>query len=142
MKFFSRTIVAGLITAALFAADSATAQSTNKTTAEKKSERKESGKQSEKKAAHPFRGKLAAVDKTAKTITIGKSVYYITSATRIKKNGKDATLEDGIVGEEVTGYAKPMDDGKMAASSLTFGPKPEGKSPEKKKEKESEKKQP
>ena len=50
-------------------------------------------------------------------------------------------LEDGVVGEEVSGYAKPMEDGKtMAASSLTFGPKPETKAPEKKKEKEPEKK--
>jgi hypothetical protein len=139
MKFFSRTIMAGLMTAALLAATSTPAQTTNKTPAKKKSEKKETGKDSEKKAAHPFHGKLAAVDKNAKTITVGKSVYQVTSATRIKKNGKDATLEDGVVGEEVSGYAKPMDDGKMAASSLTFGAKPEGKGPEKKKEKEKEK---
>jgi len=136
MKFFSRTIMAGLITAAILAAPSAPAQSTNKTTAEKKNEKKESGKDSEKKAAHPFHGKLAAVDKNAKTITVGKSVYYITSATRIKKNGKDATLEEGVVGEEVSGYARPMDDGKMAASSVTFGAKPESKGSEKKKDAE------
>jgi hypothetical protein len=140
MKFFSRTIMAGLITAALFAAPSVRAQSTNKATVEKKSGKKESGKDGEKKSAHPFHGKLAAADKNAKTITIGKSVYQITSATRIKKNGKDATLDDGVVGEEVSGYAKPMDDGRMAASSVTFGPKPEGKSSEKKKETEPEKK--
>ena len=140
MKFVNRTMVCGLIAAALLAApSSAPAQSTNKTTAEKKSEKKEA-KDGEKKAAHPFRGKLAAVDKNAKTITVGKSVYHIISATRIKKGGKDATLEDGVVGEEVSGYAKPMDDGGMAASTLTFGPKPESKAAEKKKEKEPEKK--
>ena len=131
--------MAALLAAALFSAPPAHAQNTNKTS-EKKGEKKESGKDSEKKAAHPFHGKLAAVDKNAKTITIGKSVYQITSATRIKKNGKDATLDDGVVGEEVSGYAKPLDDGKMAASSLTFGTKPESKSSEKKKEKEPEKK--
>src|SRR5438874_12589595 len=59
------------------------------------------------KKGHPFHGKLAAVDKVAKTISIGKSTYYITSDTKIKKADKPATLEDGVVGEDVGGYAKP-----------------------------------
>ena len=54
---------------------------------------------SRQKAAHPFRGKLAAVDKTAKTIKVGKSIYQITSETRLLKGGKPATLGDGVVGE-------------------------------------------
>ena len=108
------------------------AESTNKSpVAEKKS--------TEKKA-HPFRGKLAAVDKAAKSITVGKSVYYITSETRIKKGGKDATLEDAIVGEQATGYAKPMEGGKMAAASLNLGAKSEEKSSEKKKQKKDSEK--
>jgi len=87
-----------------------------------------------KKSAHPFHGKLAAVDKTAKTIKVGESIYQITSETRIEKAGKPAMLEDGVVGEEVAGYAKPTDDGKMAASSVRFGPKPEGTTGAKKKD--------
>jgi len=75
------------------------------------------------KLAHPFRGKLAAVDKVAKTITVGKSVYHITSETKIKKGDKPAILEDGVIGEPVSGYAKPMEGGKMLASSVNFGPK-------------------
>jgi len=99
------------------------AQSTNKPPAKKAAtDTKET-----KKAAHPFRGKLAEVDKMAKTITVGKSVYLITSETKIAKNGKPATLADGVVGEQVTGYAKPSDDGKMIATRVTFGAKPEEK---------------
>jgi len=100
--------------------------------------------QSTEKKAHPFRGKLAAVDKAAKSITIGKSVYYITSETRIKKDGKDTTFDDAVVGEQASGYAKPMEGGKMAASSLNLGAKAEEKASEKKKQKskETEKAQP
>ena len=64
-----------------------------------------------------------------------QSIYQITSATKITKAGKPATLADGVVGEEVGGYVKPTDDGKMSASSVRFGPKPEGKDAEKNKEK-------
>lgn len=103
----------------------AQAQSTNKVA-------KDSSAQ---KLAHPFRGKLAAVDKLAKTITVGKSVYHVTSETKIKKGDKPALLEDGVVGEPVSGYAKPMEGGKMFASSVNFGPKAESanakKSPKK-----------
>lgn len=102
------------------------AQSTNKPATEKKSAVKT-------KAAHPFRGKLAAIDKTAKTIKVGESIYQITSETKITKAGKPATLEDGVVDEPVSGYAKPAADGKMIASSVRFGLKLEEKSAQKKK---------
>lgn len=105
----------------------AQAQSTNKPAAKKSGAEVKEGKK-----AHPFHGKLAAVDKMAKTITVGKSTYQITSETKIMKAGKPATLSDGVVGEEVSGYVKPDDAGKLAASSLTFGPKPDAKSSEKK----------
>jgi len=87
------------------------------------------------KAAHPFHGKLAAVDKIAKTIKVGESVYQITSATKITKDGKPATLEDGVVGEPVSGYVKPTEDGKMAATTVRFGAKADDKGGSKKKEK-------
>jgi hypothetical protein len=99
------------------------AQSTNKVPAEKKSTKDQ--KDSEHKSAHPFHGKLAAIDKNAKTITVGKSVYQITSETKIKKSEKPALLEDGMVGEPVSGYAKPGENGKMVASTLYFGAKAE-----------------
>jgi hypothetical protein len=85
------------------------------------------------KNGHPFHGKLAAVDKVAKTIKVGESIYQITSQTKITKAGKPATLEDGVVGDPVTGFVKPTDDGKMTASTVHFGPKTQDKSTDPKK---------
>ena len=112
------------------------AQTTNATAPVKKSApaRKE-GKKS--KAAHPFHGKLAAIDKVAKTIKVGESVYQITSETKITKDGKPATLEDGVVGEPVSGYVKPAEDGKMPATTVHFGAKVAEKRGKKKTEKTS-----
>jgi hypothetical protein len=85
----------------------------------------------------PIRGKLAAVDKAAKTVKIGESTYQVTADTRIMKAGKAATLDDATVGEEVGGYYKET-DGKKVLASLRIGPRPEGegKGGEKKKKKE------
>jgi len=115
------------------------AQTTNKAAADKKPAIEKKDTAAKKPSAHPFHGKLAAVDKFAKTITVGKSVYQITSETKIKKSGKPAMLEDGMVGEEVTGYVKPTDEGKLVAATVNFGPKAEAKSAEKKKEKTEKK---
>jgi hypothetical protein len=109
------------------------AQNTNKPAAEKKTAVAKKDSAAKKKSAHPFRGKLAEVDKAAKTIKLGQSTYQITSETKITKDGKPATLEDGVVGEPVTGYAKPTEDGKMVAASVYFGAKPDTKGGEKKK---------
>ena len=73
------------------------------------------------------------MDKTAKTIKVGESIYQITSETKITKAGKPATLEDGVVDEPVSGYVKPTDDGKMTATTVRFGAKVEEKGAEKKK---------
>jgi hypothetical protein len=110
------------------------AQSTNKPAAEKKAAVAKKDAAAKKKGAHPFRGKLAEVDKAAKTIKVGESTYHVTSETKITKAGKPATLEEGVVGEPVTGYVKPTEDGKMVATTVHFG-KPEEKGAEKKKAK-------
>jgi hypothetical protein len=113
------------------------AQTTNKPAAKHTSEKAPPA--SAEKKAHPFHGKLAEVNKVAKTITVGKSVYQITSETKIKKGDKPATLEDGVVGEQVSGYVKPNAEGKMAATTVTFGPKPEAKADSKSSAKSKEK---
>jgi hypothetical protein len=109
------------------------AQSTNTPAADKKAAVAKKDSAAKKKGAHPFHGKLAAVDKVAKTIKLGESTYQITSETKITKAGKPATLEDGIVGDQVSGYAKPTEDGKMAATTVHFGAKADDKSADKKK---------
>jgi hypothetical protein len=110
------------------------AQTTNASAAAEKPATAKKESATKKKGAHPFHGKLAAVDKVALTIKVGKSVYQITSQTRFTKDGKPATLEAGVVGEPVSGYVKPAADGKMAATTVRFGAKAEKKSRSKKKE--------
>jgi hypothetical protein len=79
----------------------------------------------EKKDTAPFRGKIDAVDKTAKTIKVGERTFQVTSSTIIKKLGKPATFDDAKVGEEVRGQFKKTEDGKLELLSLYIGPKPE-----------------
>lgn len=118
------------------------AQVTNNAPVEKKAgiekktttKKKEASKSGKKQSAHRFHGKLVAVDNVAKTIKVGESSYQISSQTIILKEGKPAILEDGLVGEEVGGYAKPGEGGKMVATTVNFGPKVEEKSAEKPKE--------
>ncbi len=80
--------------------------------------------------AIPFHGKLSAVDKSAKTISIvGKDktrTFNVTSDTKIMKKGKASTLDEAMVGDEVGGAYRDV-DGKLNLTSLRIGPKPEGK---------------
>ena len=72
----------------------------------------------------PFHGKLKALDKTARTITVGTETIQITSETKITKVGKPAMFEEGIVGDDVAGAYHKNAEGKLDAISLRFGPKP------------------
>ena len=99
----------------------ASAQTTNKQPSKPAAEAKETVK---KPVAGPFHGRLAALDKNLKTITVGKRTFHISSETQIKKAGKPATLDDGVVGEEASGYVKPDENGKLIATKVNFGPKP------------------
>ena len=75
-----------------------------------------------KKHGLPFHGKIAAIDATAATVTVGTQVYNITSETKITKNDKPATLADFAVGDTVSGYAKKNGD-KLNATALHSGKK-------------------
>jgi hypothetical protein len=75
--------------------------------------------------AIPFRGKIAAVDKQAKTVKVGERTFQITSDTRIMKAGKAATLEDATVGEEVGGAYREGTDKKLNVVSLRIGARPD-----------------
>lgn len=134
MNYILKTGVLSLLAAALAGQPAQLlAQGTNPPTAVKQAAAKKEPA-AKKKGAHPFHGKLAAVDKVAKTIKVGASLYQITSETKITKAGKPATLDDGVVGERVTGYVKPAEDGKMAATTVHFGAKVDGKGSAKKRE--------
>ena len=73
----------------------------------------------------PFNGKLDAVDKITKIITVGERKFQITSETKLMKHGTPATLEDATVGEGVGGNYEKGDDGKLVARMVRFGPRPE-----------------
>lgn len=76
----------------------------------------------------PYRGKVAAMDTKAMTMTVGKRTFRVTSDTKVLKDGQTATLADGVVGEPVRGAYKKTDDGKLIALSVYFGAKHKGKS--------------
>lgn len=97
------------------------AQATNSPAAEKKA-----AAAAEKKATPksiPFRGNVKAIDNNAKTLSVGKETFQITSETKITKLGKPATLSDGAEGEMVGGSYHKEADGKLIALSVRFGPK-------------------
>jgi uncharacterized protein YqeY len=66
-----------------------------------------------KAKATVYNGKVATVEKMAKTFTLdGKKdlVFQVTSETRIVKDGKPATMDDVTVGESVKVRSKVKDD--------------------------------
>ena len=75
----------------------------------------------------PFHGNLSAVDTKAMTLTVGTLTLQVTSDTMITRDGKLATLADGVVGELVSGAYKKTNDGKLNATSVHFGAKAEKK---------------
>ena len=74
-----------------------------------------------------FRGTVSAIDAKAMTLTVETRTFAITADTKIIKDGKSATLADGVVGEQVSGAYKKTDDGKLNATSIHFGAKVEKK---------------
>lgn len=92
---------------------------------------------------YPFHGKLGAIDKEKKTLTImGKDksrTFYLDSKTKIVKDGKPATLEDAKVGEVIAGRVIKTNDGKEMLVSLRIGPKPPTTAKSKKKKSTADK---
>lgn len=70
----------------------------------------------------PFHGTVDALDTNAMTLTVGSRTFQITSETKIMKDDKPGILADGAVGQPVTGYYKPDEDGNtLDAASVYFG---------------------
>jgi hypothetical protein len=133
-----RTAAFGLLAAALVGGPSlAFAQATNVSKVNReKMEKPAAGVAAEraakKKGSPPLHGKVAAINKVAKTITVGQTTVQITSETKITKANKPATLDEGAVGEEVMILYTKADDGRKTARAVRFGPKPGGKGDAKK----------
>src|SRR6267154_4930900 len=134
MKSLCKSLAIVLFGLALAASPQLPAQTTNKAPAEKKSTTEKKEPAEKKQAAIPFRGNIVTLDKNAKTITVNKRVFQVTSETKIFKSDKPATFADGVVGDYVTGSYKKAEDGKLIANSVYFGGKGKASTAEKKKE--------
>jgi hypothetical protein len=77
------------------------------------------------KPARPiaYHGKVASVDASAKTFTVGKRTIKVTDETKISKQGAAATMADIVVDEEVRGSYWKKEDGTLEAKSVKLGAK-------------------
>jgi hypothetical protein len=78
----------------------------------------------------PFRGKISAVDQSAKTFTIGgkegSRVFKVTDSTTIMKAGAPATMADIVENEQARGTYLKQADGTLEAKRVRIGPKAAG----------------
>jgi hypothetical protein len=74
----------------------------------------------------PFRGKISAVDQTAKTFTIGTQTFKVTDTTVITKGGNAATMTDIVANEQARGAYLKQDDGTLEAKTVKIGPRGAG----------------
>jgi hypothetical protein len=87
-----------------------------------------------KPAKLPYKGTLTAMDKAAKTLTVGKRTFQVTSETKLLRGGKAATLDEGVAGEYVSLSYQKTEGGKFLACNVYYGGK-DGKGGSKKAEK-------
>jgi len=135
-RTFFRILLLGCLSAGLIAIPSRSfAQTTNKVVMEKKVTpvSSDSSTTGHKQTSGPFRGRLAAIDKAGRTITIGKRTFHLTPETKILRAGKPATLESAVLGEETSGGFKTSENGKLVATKVNLGPKVETGGVQKKK---------
>src|SRR4051812_3867165 len=84
----------------------------------------------------PFNGTINAVDKTAKTISLGKQkirIFHLSSNTKISKNKLPATINDLAAGDHVGGYAFENAEGKLEVKTLNVGDNAKSPKPNEKK---------
>jgi hypothetical protein len=78
----------------------------------------------------PFRGKISAVDQSAKTFTLsgkeGSRVFKVTDSTTIMKAGAPATMADIVENEQARGTYLKQADGTLEAKMIRIGPKAAG----------------
>lgn len=77
----------------------------------------------------PYRGKVASVDASAKTFTVGKRTIKVTDQTAITKQGAAATMADITVGEKVSGSYWKKNDGSLEAKNIKVDAKMEVAAP-------------
>ena len=135
-----RVLVAGLLTATIFVAPVASI-------AQDKTEKPKTpatGNATERPTPAtrglPFRGKVAAVDKEAKSVKVGEQVLHISPETKLTKDNQTITVADIAVGDAIAGNYTKGDDGKLTARMMRVGAKPSAAEPADKKANATEKK--
>jgi hypothetical protein len=123
MKLLIKSVAVTVFAIAVATSGQLQAQTTNKAPAEKKSSTEKKEPVEKKQSPIPFHGNIVTLDKNARTLTIGKRTFLVTSETKVFKSDKPATFADGVVGEYVSGSYKKTDDGKLIAHSVYFGGK-------------------
>lgn len=73
--------------------------------------------------ASKFHGKVTAVDTNAMTFTVNDQALTITDESRMRRNGKSATLADVVVGDPASGSYTKGADGKLDVTKVRFGKK-------------------
>jgi hypothetical protein len=92
-----------------------------------------------KTRAFPYHGKVASIDASARTFTIGKRTFGITNDTKITKDGATATISDITSGQMVGGSYWKKDDGTLEARTVKIGSKSMAVTPATDSQKENEK---
>jgi len=82
-----------------------------------------------KLSRYPIRGRLKAVDTSARTFTLSGAdkdrVFKTTTQTEIIRGGQPADLAAAVIGDEVGGLVERQGDGSLVALKVRFGPKTE-----------------
>jgi hypothetical protein len=68
-----------------------------------------------------FKGKVEAVDASAKTLTVGATVLYVNDSTKITKDGAAIKLSEIQKGDQVHGKSRLSFDGKAEALTVMVG---------------------
>lgn len=92
--------------------------------AEQPAEKPAEAQKAPKAKPRPFKGTIKAFDKVAMSITLEgekAQTIYITSQTRIFKDGQPATTDAVTVGERVSGSVREGAEGKLEAVILRLG---------------------
>lgn len=83
-----------------------------------------------KRETYPFRGVVASIDTTARTVTLEgrgtRRVISVLPETRLLRGDAPATLDDVKAGEKVGGTLRKNPDGRETALLLRVGDKPAG----------------
>lgn len=120
-------ITAALCLAAFILLTPSTAPAKEKKTTETATASASPGEKAKPPRPTAYRGKIASVDASAKTFTVGKHTIKVTDETKITKNDAAATMADIVADEQVRGSYWKKEDGSLDAKSVKLGVKTAGK---------------